>query len=299
MKKGFSIANGLALLFALISIAWLIYDFFAFGIVRSRMRLLQPISPADLTLANFIWLGLVVFLVSHIIGLVAIASQFHYFRKASVLRIVALILGIFSSVMLLADFACLTDIGNDYEKGRVAELEFRVLYRIAAIRGIAYFALIANLIEAFIQRRKIRTQEKVAKDEVILTLVHSVGVFCGIAGLFFAHAAFLIRITHPLLYFTFPFLFVLTLIPYFLLAGYWLFIKLKEKPAGWHDEKEFQDISKAGLVSMLATVPFLAIIYIFNYNGPKGPIDILWFPFYLYFVMLIFSLTSLYFSRMD
>jgi hypothetical protein len=299
MKRGFLIANGIALFFALVSVGWIIYDFFAFGIIRSKMRLLLPLTPADEKLANLVWLGLVVFLLSHIVSFIAGASQFHHFRKASVLRILALILGVISCVMILADFACMSDIGNDYEKGRVAELEFRVLYRIAAIRGIIFFAIIANLIEAFVQGRRRLPEEKVAKDEVILTLVHSVGVFCGLAGLFFANAAFLTRLAHPLLHFTFPFLFVLTLIPYALLAGYWLVTKLKEKPAGWYDEKEFQALSKAGLLSMVATVPFLAMIYILTYNAYRSPIGILWFPFYLYFVMLVFSLSSLYFSWRD
>ena len=299
MKRGFSIANGLALFLALVSIGWLIYDFFVFGFLRSKMRRMEPLLPSDQTLANFVWIGLLVFLLSHILGFIAVAAQFRYFRKASALRVIALILGIFSCVMILGDFAAMSDVGNDYEKGRVAELEFRALYTIAAIRGIIFFSIIANLAEAFIQRRKIRAEEEVVKDEVVLTLVHCVGVFCGLAGLFFANAAFVIRITHPLLYFTFPFLFVLTLIPYIMLAGYWLVIKLKERPAGWYDEKEFQDISRAGLLSMFATIPYLAMIYIVNYNAPKGPIEILWFPFYLYFVILVFSLSSLYFSRRD
>jgi len=299
MKRAFSITNGLALFFALVSIGWLIFDFFAFGILRSKMRRLEILTPADATLANFVWLGLVVFLLSHIVAFIAIAAQFQKFRKASVLRVLALLLSIVSCVMILGDFACISDIGNDYEKGAVAELEFRVLYRIAEIRGIIFFAIIANLIEAFLQRRKTRTDENVIKDEVVLTLVHSVGVFCGIAGLVFANAAFVIKIAHPLLYFTFPFLFALTLIPYAFLAGYWIFLKLKEKSADWYDEKQFQDISKAGLLSMLVTVPFLAMIYIANYNAPKGPIDILWFPYYLYFVMLVFSSASLYFSWRD
>jgi hypothetical protein len=260
---------------------------------------LEALTPLDVRLDRFFDIGFLVFLVSHIIGFIAIAAQFRHFRKASVLRIIALILGIFSCVMFLGDIACVNDIFHEYEKGGQAELEWGVLYRIAEIRSICFIAMIACLIEAFIMRRKIQADEKVLKDEVVFTLVHCVGVFCGIVGLFFANAAFAIRAAHPLLYFTFPILFVLTLIPYGLLAGYWLVLKLKEKLGDWNDEKQFQDISKAGLLSTFITIPFLATIYIFNYNVPKGPIEILWFPFYLYFVMLVFSLTSLYFSWKD
>ena len=233
MKRGFAVINGLALFFAFVSIGWLIYDFLALGIFHSKMHRLEPLTSGDWMRADFIWLGLVVFLTGHIVGFIAVAVQFHKLRKASALRIAALILGIISCIMILGDFACLHDIGNDYETGTVAELEFRVLYGIMAIRGAIFFIIIAGLIEAFIQERKIRADEKVVKDEVILTLVHSVGVFCGIIGIFFSNAALIMRITHPLLHFTFPFLFILTLIPYMLLAIYWMAIKLKEKSAGW------------------------------------------------------------------
>jgi hypothetical protein len=299
MKKGFLITNGLALFFAIVSIGWLIYYFIAFGHLHSKTQRLLPLMATDMRLARFIHIGLLVFLVSHIIGFIAIAAQIGFFRKASALRIIALILGILSCVMFLGDIACLSDIGKEYKQGGQAELEWSVLYRIAEIRSVCFFTLIACLIEAFILRRKTRADETVLKDEVLFTLIHCVGAFCGGVGLFFANAAFMMPILHPLLYFTFPVLFVLTLIPYGFLAVYWLVLKLKEKPADWYDEKQVQDISKAGLISMFATVPFLAAIYIFNYNVPKGPIEILWFPFYLYFVMLVFSLTSLYFSWKD
>jgi hypothetical protein len=298
MKRGFFITNGLAFFFALVSIGWLVYDFIAYDFLYSKMSRLESLTAVDVTIANFIWLGLAVFLVFHIIGFIAVASQFRYFRKASALRILALAAGILACIMILVDVAGLSDVYNEYEKGRVAG-EWRLLDTVAAIRGIFFLAIIANLFEAFIQSRKIRKDEKVIKDEVILILLHCVGVFCGIVGLFFSNAAFVFRPAHTQLQITFPFLFVFALIPYGLLAGYWLAVKLKEKPADWYDEKQFQDISKAGLLTMLVTIPYLGMVYIFNYGVPKGPIHILWFPFYLYFVMLVFSLTSLYFSWRD
>lgn len=297
MKKGFPIANGIALFLAFVSIGWLVYDFFMFGFLRSKMRRMETLLPFDETLANYVWLGLLIFLVAHMASFVAIVVQFQRFRKASVLGVAALVLGVISCMGALVDFAAMSDVGNDYDRGRVAELEFRVLYRIAAARGIVFLVVIANLVEAFIRGRRIRDEEVVARDEVVLAMVHGVGIFCGIAGLLCTNAAFLFRPAHPLLHFTFPFLFVLTLIPYCLLAGYWVVTKLREADSNWYDEKEFRDISKAGLLSMLTTAPFLAGIYVVNYNAPKSPIDILRFPFYLYFAMLVFSICSLYFSR--
>ena len=299
MKRGFLIANGFAFFFALVAIGWLIYDFVGFGILHPKTRALEPLTSFDEILGNSVWLGLVIFLLFHIAGFIAVAAQVRYFRKASALGIIAFIAGVASCVMLLGDFACIHDIFDEYTKHGQAEGEWSVLYTIAEIRSVLFSIIIANLIEALVRRRKIQADEKALKDEALFTLVHCVGAFCGIVGLFFANAAFMSPIVHPLLYYTFPILFVLTLIPYGLLAGYWLVTKLKERPADWYDEKQFQDISKAGLLSMFATIPFMAVIYFLNYNAPKGPIEILWFPFCLYFVLLVFSLTSLYFSRAD
>jgi len=299
MKKGFLITNGIAAFFAVIAIGWLIYDFIAYGMLREKMLRLEPLTPADERMGMFIWLGLLVFLAFHIASFIAIASQFHLYKKASALRVIALILAIISCIFILEDIACLSDIGKEYKEGLEVEFEWTSLYLSSAIHGIFFIVMVANLIEAFIRRRKIRTNQTAIKDEIIFTVVHCVGVLCGGIGLLGAFAAFLERRTHSILHITFPFLFVLTLIPYGLLAGYWLFMKLREKPADWYDEKQFSDISKAGLFTMFATIPFMAITYILNYSMDKGPITVLWFPFYLYFVILVFSCTSLYFSWKD
>lgn len=96
MKKGFLIANGIALFLAFVSIGWLVYDFFMFGFLRSKMRRMETLLPFDETLANYVWLGLLIFLVAHMASFVAIVVQFQRFRKASVLGVAALVLGVIS-----------------------------------------------------------------------------------------------------------------------------------------------------------------------------------------------------------
>ena len=127
MKKGFLITNGLAFFFAIISIGWLIYGFVAYGILFPKIRRLEPLTRMDWQLDRFIDYGLVIFLLFPIIGFIAIASQFRYFRKASALRIIALILGIFSCLLLFGDIAGINDVFHEYEKGQVAG-EWKLLY---------------------------------------------------------------------------------------------------------------------------------------------------------------------------
>jgi len=297
MKKGFIITNGAAAFFAVVSIGWLIYDFIAYGLLRSKMLRLEPLTPADERLGLFIWTGLLVFLLFHIVSFIAIANQFRFYKKATTLRILALLLAIVSCVFILDDIACLSDIGKEYAEGLEVEFEWRSLYFTSVLHGTFFIVMFANLIEAYKRKDKLKTNKPAVKDEIIFTVVHSVGVLSGGIGLLGAFGALIERRTHAILHITFPFLFVLTLIPYILLAAYWLVMKIREKPADWYDEKQFSDISRAGLVTMFATIPFLAILYIIFYGIAGGPMHVLWFPFYLYFVILVFSVASLYFNR--
>lgn len=299
MKKGFLISNAVAAFFAAVSTGWLVYDFIAYGVLRGKTLRLESLTPADERLGMFIWLGLLVFLIFHIISFIAIAGQFRFYRKATALRIIALLLAIVSCVFILDDIACLSDIGKEYAEGLEVEFEWRSLYFTSVLHGIFFIVMAANLIEAFKRKDKLKTNHPALKDEVIFTVVHGVGILCGGIGLFGAFAALVERRTHAILHITFPFLFILTLTPYALLVGYWLIMKLKEEPTVWYDEKQFSDISKAGLFTVVATVPFMAFHYIASYGVPNGPMHVLWFPFYLYFVIFVFSCSSLYYNRKD
>ena len=296
MKKGFIITNITSGLLTLISLGWVIYDFIIFRYLNVKMLHLEPLTAADERYALLIWIGLLVFLITHILAFIAIAAQFHLFKKVSPIRIAALTAAVVSCFFIINDIACLTDIGREYAEGFEVETEWDSLFFSLFLHGLFFTLMTADLIESFRLQKRSQTDKPMIKDEVIFTLVHCVGVLCGGIGITTVVGIYAEPGSHAILHNTFPFMFVLTLIPYILLAGYWLFIKLKDKPAEWYDEKQFRDISKAGLLTMFLTIPFLAIIYITNYND-SGPTTVLWFPMYLYFVIFIFSAGSLYFNR--
>jgi hypothetical protein len=296
MRKKSSAINGLAAFLGLVSVSWLVYDFIAYGILRSRMLAQEPLRPLDEKLGLLIWIGLAVFLIFHITSFIAIASQFHRYKKTDALRVIALIVGIISCVLILTDIACLSDIGNEYETGLEVENEWSTLYKTTVFHGIFFIVMLANLVTVLSRKQKALLEEPVLRDEIIFNLMHGVGVCCGAIGLLVTFASFLGRQSRPILEFAFPFVLLLTLIPYAVVASYWLIMKLREERVDWWDEKQIHDISRAGLITMLATIPFLAFFYLLNYGAPKGPIDILWFPAHFYFVLLVFSVGSLGFS---
>ena len=302
MKKGFIITNITSGLLTLISLGWVIYDFIIFRYLNVKMVHFEEITASDERYALLIWIGLLVFFITHILAFIAVATQFHLFKQASLLRIATLIVAIVSCFFIINDIACLSDIGKEYAEGFDVETEWNWLYFSSFLHGLFFILMIADLIESFRLRKRLQTEKSMIKDEVIFTLVHCVGVLCGGIGITTVAGIYAEPRSHAILHNTFPFMFVLTLIPYILLAGYWLVIKLKEN--GDYDSSFNPLLTidvwehayyKAGLLTMFSTIPFLTIIYIANYND-SGPTPVLWFPVYLYFVIFIFSAGSLFFN---
>jgi hypothetical protein len=87
-------------------------------------------------------------------------------------------------------------------------------------------------------------------------------------------------------------------IPYAAIVIYWLVIKVRERVTEWYDEKQFQDVAKAGLVSFLSSIAILAIFFVIQNTLRKFPLlGVIWFPLYFFIALLIFSGAILYFSK--
>jgi len=86
--------------------------------------------------------------------------------------------------------------------------------------------------------------------------------------------------------------YLLLLIPYILVVLYWLFLKRKQKIAEWYDEKQFQDILKASLITLLLSIPGLLVLLLIEIPHP-----VYWFLYYIFLVIFLFSSSSLYFFK--
>ena len=87
-------------------------------------------------------------------------------------------------------------------------------------------------------------------------------------------------------------------IPYAAIVVYWLVIKFRERVTEWYDEKQFQDVTKAGFISFLATIVVLAIFFVLQNTLTRFPlISVIWFPLYFFIALLIFSGYILYLSK--
>ena len=91
---------------------------------------------------------------------------------------------------------------------------------------------------------------------------------------------------------------ILLFLPYFLIISYWFLIKFRERIADWYDEKQWIDVTKAGFTTLLISIPLMIILFITTFNKLPGSIfGLLWLPLYLFSVLFIFSLCTLYYNN--
>jgi TRAP-type mannitol/chloroaromatic compound transport system permease small subunit len=56
--------------------------------------------------------------------------------------------------------------------------------------------------------------------------------------------------------------YLLIFVPYDLTALAWLLMKRGEKPADWQDERQWKDMTRAALATLLLSLPGLAVLFL-------------------------------------
>ena len=206
-------------------------------------------------------------------------------------------MAIISTLLVLGDFALLGDIGKEHALGLDTSGEWPVLYFSQAFHFIFIFSLLVLL---FLTRRSVLDryrEERVLKDEAIFINAQYIGILCGIFGI----GVFSWMSASMPLWALKKGIFIMSMIiilPYLLAAVYWLIMKITEKTWQWYDEKQFQDISRASLMTMAISLIIMFAIFLIQYfNDAFDFVAITWFPFYVFLVLLLFSSITLYFNK--
>jgi hypothetical protein len=77
-------------------------------------------------------------------------------------------------------------------------------------------------------------------------------------------------------------------------------MKAKVRVNEWYDEKQYQDIAKATLITLPSSVLFMGFIFILQYTISKFEIlNFIWFPLFLFFTLLLFSIITLFLNKRD
>ena len=128
-------------------------------------------------------------------------------------------------------------------------------------------------------------------DDTIFMAVHIIGVLCGLVGLC-VNFSFLRRDTPDQDASVFIITYIVILIPYGITVLYWILMRIRERFGDWYDEKQLQDICKAGFVTLVLSIPGMASLFVLD-----QPLSALWFPHFLFLILLLFSGTTLYLYR--
>ena len=249
------------------------------------------------------WMGitvavfLLIIVLFHFIELISLVVQFKYFKRDNILSAAAFVTGFFSLFLLTVDVVMLKDIGNEYMFNYNVNGEWTILFTGHVFHGLFGLILLIHCIS--VNGRVSNNAEMIfaVKDESLFLTVHQIGIISAVLG--FVCIFLLNKSGVPREYLS-GLLFlssIVILIPYGLAAVYWIFTKRKEKPSEWYDEKQFMDISRGALITLIISMLTLIVLYFLLTCKIIGFDVIIYFPSFLFLILLVFSASTLYLSK--
>jgi hypothetical protein len=300
MKKLLVLSEKITLGFSIISILALIYNFILYIRIEIRTINIGVINTLVSKTEIYAGISIILIIIFHFSAILTIILKLKAVVRESILLSFIFFISIISLIMVFGDFALITDIVKEYNAGlHGIESEFVILYFSQFLHLLFYFLIIIFIIlNNRVKKRTSRSDaEAPLRDEAIFINAQYVGIFTGVLGLAILAS---LSIFSPLWAIKKGIVTVcaVLVVPYAAIVIYWLVIKIREKVAEWYDEKQFQDVTKAGLVSFLSSIAILAIFFVIQNAFSKFPLlSVIWFPLYFFIALLIFSGTVLYLSK--
>ena len=297
MKKVIKIMGRITLALAILSLGGLIYNLIFYEKIRPLMLRFEDISAILDKMQIPVAASFMLIFIFHVSAVLYIFFQIMFFKRENLTRALLFFLAIISILMVLGDFALLSDMGKEHAAGLDTSGEWPVLY---ASQVLHLVFIILLFILMFMTRKKVlaRHQEDIVlRDEAIFINTQYIGIFSGFFGIgvFAALSAF------TPLWALKKGIFIVSLIavlPYLLIAAYWLIVKIREKTGQWYDEKQYLDISRASLFTMVVSIVVMTAIFVIQYFSHAFEfMTITWWPFYVFLVLLLFSGSTLYYAK--
>lgn len=297
MEKRLKFFNYLSLFLLAIASIWVVFNFTMYELLRPKVVALEPLGNLE-GWTNLVWLGYLVFFGVHCIALLTYVFHLQMFRDINLIKIATLITGIVSFFAIFGNWAIMGDIGKEYEHGLETASEWPFLYIFISIHTLFFIMMFPFVLNSLSKLGQGTGAEKIQKDEVVFKIAQYVGIICGLLGLAMISMQLILDVPmwHIKSFGTGTV--VLLLVPYGLIVGYWMIIKSKEKISEWYDEKQWSDVSRAGFITLLLSVLAMVVVFILSFKTlPEGVFGILWLPFYLFFVLFVFSLLVLFYTN--
>ena len=281
-NKG-AIARAVTLVLGMITFGWLLLDIYE---VNSNLH--------DFIFGEAGWIGLIGYLfifAFHVSAFIFIIFQFRYSETLHVLKVATLVAGVLSLFALGVEKVMFDEIGREYymEGGKPGEV--KLLYIAFAI-NVIFNVLAFFLIFKSYTIPSVRVPDSKPKDEIVFTIAQYMGIVSGLMGIVLTVGLITWQTPGGRFWVFLPFYF-LFLLPYIITVCYWLSLKRREKILDWYDEKQWTDMLKASLTTLLLLVPGLALLLLI-----QKPVLFYWFPYYVFLMLLFFSASTLYFFKM-
>jgi len=252
-KNIISVFTIATLLLGIISLLWLVYDYFLYNQIKPVILGFGELGRLE-QLAEFVWLSYLFMFMVHIIAGITLLLHLRYFRVIGLINILIVLFGITSFLAVFSDWGILGDISKEYEAGLDTSGEWPILYILLGIHTI-FFLLLTGVSAAVLRRLKEKRGEEmtVQKDEMVFTAAQYVGLICGVIGLFWTVFALVVSQRLPVSYYHMLASSIMILIPYGLVVLYWFILKCNEKIGDWYDEKQSRDVYRSGFTRLYLT----------------------------------------------
>ena len=134
---------------------------------------------------------------------------------------------------------------------------------------------------------KSKFRSKFQMNENVFIITQSVGILCGVTGL-------LITFIYPQYIIEFH-VWELLIMPYFVIYVYWIIVMKIRESSEIIDEKQEYNMGKAGGITFGISIPAMLIIFILYQNDIVQ--GLIWFPYYIFITVLIFSCSTLFYFK--
>jgi hypothetical protein len=300
MKRLMKISNNTTLVLCSISIAGLIFTNTFYILLRDMIINMRDVESFINKFSIPVAVVYILFGFFHLAAMLTLVLELNFFKRDNFLRAFLFFTGIVSLLMLFGDFALMSDISKEFVFGLPGE--FNILFFSQVLHLVFYILMIVLLVSSKRSIKK-KGEEIVLKDDSIFINAQYIGILSGISGL----VLITIFSTLYLRFYDLPVWAIkagivisslIAVIPYTLIAFYWLITKLRERTGEWYDEKQFQDITRSSFVILMMSIIFLLIVFVIQYVFIDFELlNFIWFPLYFFFMLLLFSSTTLFFNK--
>ncbi len=249
-------------------------------------------DPEDINIASRS--GLVNSILINLEILIVIFLIFKLTRKLLISRFVTVVFGIAIFLWLVISFSTMSDI-DPYRAVYIDSWNTSWLGLLPHILFIVSFISAYFLLSKAIKRRK--EENLTLMDDENFIAVNIIGFLGGICGLVvtfaFSQYEFSLYAWKNIIL---PVCLIL-LVPYGSIMIYRFTGSPGKNSSDIFDEKQRYDISRAGITTWLLSIPCMLIMFLFYYFNMFEFESILWFPYYLFMTLLIFSASTMYYFK--